>query len=213
VERAAEAPRRRCVGGETLLVSRLREGAAPDVPALDGPRQERVYAGRSYLVAVSPDARSAFVADGGRPPVVSVVDVASGEAEASLPFRPGKPPFGPDIVAVGDSGSWAGDLVVAPAPPHLAVFRVRGSRIELEQVLHLDPRALPSGAWEPRTDATGRHILVWGQLATGHPTQSEATSQAAVLECDRYRLLCVQGEVTPFYVVGPPRVAFDPSRP
>jgi hypothetical protein len=183
-----------------LLAYRLRL-SWPDLVVLDGPRRVRRLARAGALVAVSPDGRRAFVSTyGARPPVVRVLDVATGREDARLTL-------GRDGVDwVTESGSWAGDHVVAPASTGLVVFRVRPRRISVEQILRFRSDAFP--VLEPRMDAAGRQILVRVELA---PRPREPIPGAQLLRCDRLTLRCASAAKGSS--ADPPRPLYNPSRP
>ena len=201
--------------GRTLLVHRFAGGRS-DVLAFDRPGGRRVLARRAFFVALSPDGTRAVVADQSTPPAVRVVDVETGRELARYAFGAEQDPLdGQPVLYVGGSGSWAGELIVAPASGGLAVFRAdeRELELELEQMLYFDPRDFPSGIWEPRTDGDGRHIVAWGEITIGAPPSlSQAAAEAAILECDRLLLRCVEGRRGQLHYA-PPRPLYDPSRP
>jgi hypothetical protein len=173
----------------------------PNLVVLDGPGRVRTLAEAGALVALSPDGRQAFVSTyGAEPPVVRVLDVASGRETASLTLDR-------SIRFVSEAGSWAGDLVAAKAAPGVVVFRVRPGRIAVEQVLRFEA-GFPLGVFEPQLDDSGRRIVAWAEL---EPEPRQPLPTAVVLECDRLSLTCRQGR--PVAAVLGPRLVYDPSRP
>jgi hypothetical protein len=194
--------------GERLLAYRVTK-AWPDLLVLDGPGVVRRLARAGALVALSPDGERAFVSTyGAEPPVVRVLDVASGEEAARLTFDEAGGELARLVTFLTEAGSWSGDIVVAKASPGLAVFEVRGERIVLKQILRFDASTFPLGVFEPVLDASGGRIVAWGQLER-RPEQ--AVADAVVLECDRFTLRCRQGP--PVSSGAGPRLVYDPSRP
>ena len=186
--------------GRRLLVYRLRAGW-PDLLVLDGPDRVRVLSPAGGLVAVSPDGRHAFlVSHGSSPPVVRVVEVATGAERARLEL--------PDLRWVVESGSWSGDRVAAATSEGIALFRVREEAVELEQMLGFPADEFQLAGLEPRLDASGRLVTAWGSLV---PRAREALGVAVVVECERLELRCVRSQ--PFPEAPGPRVVFNPSRP
>jgi hypothetical protein len=195
--------------GDQLLVYRLTK-TWPDLLVFAGREDARVLAEASALVALSPDGRRAFVSTwGASPPVLRVVDVASG-AELATSSLAGElvPPAGEPVRFVVGSGSWAGDLVVASVNAGVAVFRIGADKIALEQILGFSADVFPLGPLEPRIDAAGRRLVVWAELQ-GRPRQ--AIPPAAVVECDRLALACRVGPE--LASVPGPRLVYNPSRP
>jgi hypothetical protein len=173
----------------------------PDLFALDGPRRERLLVRSAALVALSPDGRRAFVSRyAASPPLVRVVDIASGADVARLQVDA-------DVARyVAESGSWVGGRVFAATTTGIVVFRVADG-IAVEQVLRTE-RAFPLGISEARALAGGDRIMAWGEL---EPTPRQAVSQAALVECERATLRCVRAAVTS--AAAPPRPLYNPSRP
>jgi hypothetical protein len=191
--------------GERLVVYRLSE-EWPELLVLDGPGRTRVLAESSGLVALSPDGRRAFVTRyGASPPVVRILDIATGEEVATFTFSK---ETGEPLTWVTESGSWVGDLVAAPATQGVVILRVDSGEIVLDQVLRLDPDFFPLGAFEPRLDDAGRKLVVWAELVS-QPRQ--AIPPAAVLICDRVDHQCVQGPQASSFPG--PRIIYNPSRP
>jgi hypothetical protein len=161
----------------TLIAYREREGEALDVLAFDGPGRMRVLAPDSALVAISPDGRQTFVEQGpaqGRP-TVRVLDVASSKQVARLDLTRVDPALG----AVGYTGDWRGDRILASSASGLAVFRVGPKTIALEQAL----RVKSPGLSEPRfADASQRHVLAWASTASG----------GVLFDCDRTSGRCAR---------------------
>jgi hypothetical protein len=186
--------------GRRLLAYRLRR-SWPDLLVLDGPRRLRRLARAGALVAVSPDGRRAFVSSYDvRPPVVRVIDVATGRKQAELRLR------SEGVRWLIESGSWVGDEVVAPASAGLVVFRVRAGTISVEQILRFRSDAFP--VLEPRLEADGRHIVARVELAS---RPREAVAGARLLRCDRRTLRCAS--VASGSSAHPPRGLYNPSRP
>jgi hypothetical protein len=186
--------------GRRLLVYRIGS-SWPDLLAADGPGRIRVLAKAGALVAVSPDGARAFVsAYGASPPVVRVVDVATGREVARRVVTA--------LRWVTESGSWAGNLVAASANTGVAVFRVRARSIALEQTLRFDAAGFSVGPFEPRVESGGRRIVGWAELAS-RPRQ--AVPQAAVLDCDRAARRCTQA--APVSTAVGVRLVYNPSRP
>jgi hypothetical protein len=186
--------------GRRLLVYRIGS-SWPDLLVADGPGRTRVLAKAGALVAVSPDGRRVFVsAYGASPPVVRVLDVATGREVARRVVTA--------LRWVTESGSWAGSLVAAPANAGVAVFRVGARSIALEQALRFDSAGFAVGPFEPRVESAGRRIVGWAELAS-RPRQ--AVPQAAVLDCDRAERRCTQA--APVSTAVGVRLVYDPSRP
>jgi hypothetical protein len=186
--------------GRRLLAYRITR-RWPDLLVLDGPARVRVLAGGSALVAVSPDGRRAFVTTyGASPPVVRVLDVATGEELASLVVR--------RLEWLTESGSWEGDIVVATGSAGVAVFRVGDAAVTLEQILRTERGVFPAALFEPRLADRGRRIVAWGELSQ-QPRQTFAG--VAVVECDRVELRCIRSR--PLAGGVGVRLVYDPSRP
>jgi hypothetical protein len=195
--------------GERLVVHELTRGW-PNLVVLDGRKRKRVLAKGAALVALSPDGERAFVVKEPDPaPNVSVVDVANGREIATFTFSDEVDPTrGERINYVADSGSWTGETVIAAVSGGLAVFRVRGDEIALDQLLGVDPDAFPLGLMEPKSDATGRFVVAVAELMQ---RPRAAVSRTAAVECDLEERLCVLGRSAPSYQ--PPRLVYNPSRP
>jgi hypothetical protein len=189
--------------GSRLVAYREGEGETVDVVVFDGPQRMRVLAPRSALVAISPDGRQVFVEQGpaeGRPSV-RVLTVASGREVAALDLTEVSGAVG----AVGYSGDWRGDRVVAASASGLAVFHVRGGAIDLEQELRVPANSVA----EPRfADTAGTKVKAW----------TSARSGGVFLDCDRALGRCER--VRPFPEAhgsnGFPvwrRPLYNPSRP
>ena len=193
--------------GDALIAYR-RSRLSADLLIFDGPRRARVLAEDSFLVALSPDGRQAFIS---RPAAsgatVEVVDVASGESAGRRPARD-RPAAGDQPTTFVAAGSWFGERVVGATNLGLAVYRVGSDRIVLEQTLDVDADTFPVGLNEPQVDESGRTIVSWADLAA-KPRQ--AVAEAALVECDRSTLKCRQAPPAPG--LQPPRVIYNPSRP
>ena len=192
--------------GRHLLVYRLTRLSA-DVLVLDGPGRHRVLAQNAVLAAVSPDGGRALIADRtAAGPRVRLISVGDGRQVATL--RVAAPPgAGGRVDWVGESGSWMGQIVVAPVNHGVVVFRVAGQRITLEQVLRFDSDRFPVGVSEPQFAESERTIVAWGQLGL----TPAAVAPAVVLECDRLTLRCLHGPQEPGHPG--PRLVYNPSRP
>jgi hypothetical protein len=189
--------------GERLIVYRRGAKGFPDLVVLDRRGESRTLARSAALVALSPDGSKAFVARyGSSPPLVRVMDLATGGETASLQVREEA------VTSVGESGSWTGDLVVASATGGLIVFRVRNGSVAVDQVLRFSPERFPVGVLGPRADESGRRVAASAQLM---PAPRQAIPPAAVLVCDRIALSCVQGPRAPS--IPGPRIVYNPSRP
>lgn len=185
--------------GRRLLVYRL-DKSWPDLLVLDRPGQARILAKAGALVALSPDGRRAFVSTyGASPPVAHVLDVPTGREVARRSVRA--------LRWLTESGSWAGDLVAAPASSGVAVFRVGARTIDLEQTLRFGP-GFSAGPFEPQLEDVGRRIVGWAEV---EPRPRQAVAQAGLIECDRVTLQCVHAVVAT--TASPPRLVYDPSRP
>jgi hypothetical protein len=164
--------------GSSLVAYRESEGEVLDVLVLDGPGRVRVLAANSALVALSPDGRQAFLEQGpaqGRPSV-QVRDVESGKQVARLDLTR----IDPAVGAVGYAGDWRGGRVVATSASGLAVFRVGGGRIALEQAV----RVPGQGISEPRfADSAGRRITAWTEDKAG---------AGVLLDCDQATKRCLR---------------------
>jgi hypothetical protein len=186
--------------GRRLLAYRIGS-AWPDLIVFDGPGRSRVLARAAALVAVSPDGRRAFVSTyGASPPLVHVLDIASGREVARRAIR--------RLRWLNESGAWTGDLVAATASDGVAVFRVGRRAIALEQVLRFGPAGFRAGPFEPRFEDAGRRIIGWAELES---QPREALPQAAVLTCDRIARRCRQA--SPVSTGVGLRLVYDPSRP
>jgi hypothetical protein len=195
--------------GDHLLVYRLTK-TWPDLLVFDGPGDARIFAEAGALVALSPDGQRAFVSTyGATPPVVRVLDVAGGAELATVTLGGATvPPTDEPVRFIVESGSWAGDIVVASVNAGVAVFRVGADEVAVEQILGFRADVFPLGASEPRMDPAGRRIVIWAELQ-GRPRQ--AIAPAAVAECDRLTLDCRVGRQVAS--VPGPRLVYDPSRP
>lgn len=192
--------------GNRLVVHRMRDGW-PDVLVFDGPGSARVLARRAALVALSPDGKRAFLTREPAPsPAVSIVDVGGGGELATLDLRDAD--AGVERISyVADSGSWVGDEIVAAVTDGLAVFRVRGNALVVDQVLRVDPEVFPTGLVQPRADASGRRVAAVAEVAA-RPRGAVGTN--VLLECDRVTLRCARGPETT--VPEAPHVVYNPSR-
>lgn len=195
--------------GERLIVHEL-EQTWPTLVVFDGPERRRVLATRATLVALSPDGGRALIAKEPTPtPAVAVVDVASGRELSSFSFSDQVAPLaGAKINYVADSGGWVGDTVIAAVTNGLAVFNVGGERIELEQLLGVDPNGFPTGLTELKSDDTRRYIFASAELMQ---QRRAAVTRTSIIECDRVERRCVLGPSAPSYL--PPRLIYNPSRP
>jgi hypothetical protein len=162
--------------GNSLVAYREREGEALDVVVFEGPGRMRMLARNSALVAMDPYGERAFVEQGpsqGRPSV-RVLNIADGTQVAALDLTG----IDPSVGAVSYSGDWRGDRVVAPSASGLAIFRVAGTSIELEQALRVEAAR---GLAEPRfADAAGRRVTAWTSGGGG----------GVFLDCDRVLERC-----------------------
>ncbi len=195
--------------GARLIVHELKR-TWPTLVVFDGPKQRRVLSRRAGLIALSPDGTRAFIAKEPRPsPTVAIVDVAGGRELASFSLADLRDPFrGEKINYVADSGAWTGETVVAAVTNGLAVFRVGDEGIELEQLLGVDPDAFPTGLTEPKSDDTGRYIVVSAELMQ---EPGAVFTRTSIMECDRIERRCVRGPSAPSFL--PPRLIYNPSRP
>lgn len=186
--------------GRRLLAYRITAGW-PELLALEGPGRARVLARDAALVAVAPDGGRAFVSTyGAEPPLVRVLDVASGRELARLRV--------PGVRWIVESGSWRGERVAASASSGIALFRVGDAAVELERVLPLARRGFPAGVYEPQLDDDGRRVTAWGERES---TPRQAFPGAAVVQCELEQLRCVRGpDVSTAVGV---RLVYDPSRP
>ena len=174
----------------------------PDLVVLDGPGRERVLARGSALVALSPDGARAFVSRYGvTPPLVRVLDVASGGEIARLGVDRGTAAY------VVESGSWVGDRVFATSTTGVVVFRVTATGIAVERVLRTEHQ-FPGGIGETRAVGDRGRVVTFGEL----PSQPrEAVPRAALVECDVETFRCVRVAVASS--AAPPRPIYNPSRP
>jgi hypothetical protein len=188
--------------GSTLVAYEEHEGETLDVLALDAPGEVRLLAADSGLVAVSPDGEEVFVEQGpdGGPPTVRVLAVASGAERAALDLTGVDPAVG----VVGYAGDWQGDVAVASSSSGVAVFRIQGRRVTLEQALRWGGE---DGIFEPRLALEG-HVTGWTTSAQG----------GAFVDCDRASGRCA--DIVPLPrargIRGFPtwrRPAYNPSRP
>ena len=186
--------------GERLLAYRITSGW-PELLVLDGPGRVRTLARDAALVAVSPDARRVFVSTyGARPPLVRVLDVATGRELARRQVS--------GVRWIVEAGSWRGDRVAASASTGVAIFRVDRTGIALEQQLRLARLGFPTGVFEPQLDAAGERVTAWGGLES-RPRQ--ALAGVVVVECELDARRCVHGpELSGAAGV---RLVYDPSRP
>jgi hypothetical protein len=188
--------------GSTLLAYEEHEGEALDVLALDGPGRVRMLARSSGLVAISPDGDEAFVERGPEsgPPTVRTIAVATGAVRASLDLTT----LDPAVGVAGYSGDWQSDLVVAPSASGVAVFRIGGGRISLEQAIPVTGE----GVAEPRFAPGGGRVTGWVTTPNG----------GAFVDCDRVSGSCER--VVPLPTARGVRgfsawrrPAYNPSRP
>jgi len=185
----------------TVVAYRLGTGF-PDLVVLDRPGRERVLARGSALVALSPDGARAFVSQYGvTPPLVRVLDVASGGEVARLHVDRRAAAY------VVESGSWMGERVFATSPTGIVVFRVAATGIAVERVLRTEHQ-FPGGVGETRAVGEGGRVVALGEL----PSQPrEAIPRAALVECDVEKFRCVRVAVASS--AAPPRPIYNPSRP
>lgn len=191
---------------ERLLAYVIRGRSFPDLLVFDGPGRVRTLVRRSALVALSPDAAYAFVAEyAASPPIVRVLALDDGDEVARLVLE-GDTAKG--ITFVLESGSWVGETVFAAVTYGVAAFHVRPPEIALEQLLTFDTTEFPVGPLEPRADEQGKRILLWAELQA---RPREAVPPVAVLECDRGELSCVRVARGPSFPGA--RIVYNPSRP
>ena len=148
--------------GRHLVAYREYEGEALDVVVFDGPQRMRTLAADSTLVAISPDGNRALVAQGparGRPRV-RVLSVADGRQLAALDLTKVDPAVG----TVDYAGDWRGSRVVAASASGLAIFRVEGRKIALDDTL----RVAGSSVAEPRfVDDSATTVRAWTTVSRG----------------------------------------------
>jgi hypothetical protein len=188
--------------GRTLLGYREREGEALDVVAFDEPGRMRILAPNAGLVAISPDGRRAFVEEGpaqGRPNV-RILEIASAAAVARLDLTR----VDPGVGTVGYAGDWHGDRVVASSASGLALFRVGGKAIRLEQAIRVRVPSLS----EPRFADGGRHVIAWASTGRGGVL---VDCEMTTARCDLFRPLPDAHGVHGFPVWR--RNLYNPSRP
>jgi hypothetical protein len=188
--------------GSRLLVYRLGDNEQIETLVLDGPGRVRVLAEGS-LVAVSPNGEQVFTLDSDNRHV-RVLRIADGSEVAALDPAASDP----SLEWVAYSGSWVGEHVVTSAAPGLAVFRVSGGSISVEQVLTVDRSALPAGVQEPTfTDDSTSDVVATADL----PPQNGLPAETVFLECDRTTRSCLRGDPAP--ARDWLRLAENPSRP
>ena len=188
--------------GRRLVVYRLGLGERLELLVLDGPRRIRPL-GAGSLIALSPDGQRAFVTTNDQRHV-RILDLADGSEAAQLDLSQAATP----LEWVAYSGSWDGDRIVAPASAGLAVFRVDGDNVALEQVLSLDRDEFPAGVQEPRfADSAGNEILATVDL----PPRGSEPAETFFLDCDRTTRTCSRGEAAP--ARDWLRLVDNPSRP
>lgn len=191
--------------GSTLLAYRIGEGEKLDVLALDGPGRQRVLMPDANLVAVSPDGTQAFLANEATVPgSITVANVADGTIAATLDLGS----LDQGILWAAYGGSWSGDLVAAPTNAGVAVFRVGGGAIALEELLRNDPNTLADGIIEPQFSGDTTHIVARGDSAGGAAADEDNT---AALECDLATGICLARSTAPGSAWLHP--AYNPSRP
>jgi hypothetical protein len=186
--------------GDRLVAYRVGAGW-PDLLVLDGPGRVRLLGRSMALVAVSPDGRQALVARyGSSPTLVRVVSIADGAELSRLRAR--------RLRWILESGAWEGDRAVASTSAGLGLFRVTDRKLELEDVLPLDPNVVGTGVFEPRFDASGARVAAWIEL---HSTPRQTFPAASVVDCDLAERSCTSGPRVPS--VPGVRLVYDPSRP
>jgi hypothetical protein len=188
--------------GHTLVGYREREGEALDVVAFDEPGRMRILAPSAGLVAISPDGARALVEQGpaeGRPNV-RILEIASGAVVARLDLTRVDPAVG----AVGYSGDWEGDRVVASSVSGLALFRLGPKAIRLEHAM----RVQGPGLSEPRFDNATAHVVAW---ASGQGGGVLVECERLSARCDRFKPLPDAQGVHGFPVWR--RNLYNPSRP
>lgn len=196
--------------GERLTVHELEKESWPTLLVFDGVKRSRVLADRAVLIAISPDGSRAVVAKELRTqPVVALVEVATGRELAAFAFTNEVDPIvDQPINYVADSGAWAGDTIIAAVTKGVAVFRVAGDELALEELLFVHPEVFPLGLAEPVIDATGRYFTASAELQQRPRTVFSRTS---LIECDRDTRRCVLDRSAPSFQ--PPRIVYDRSRP
>jgi hypothetical protein len=197
--------------GKTLIAERGVPGGTPDILGLDGPGSQRTIAAGAAFLGVSPDGNEILVATSLADtvePAISIVDVASGRATASVKLSSAIDPVsGAAIELVSGPADWRGDRAVVSASSGLLVLRATSDRVDIEQVLHLDSAAQPNGVlYEPRfADDSTRTIVAWSDVPG-----TETNSQSVQFVCDRFALRCTRGAAVPSAEA--PRPVYDESR-
>jgi hypothetical protein len=190
--------------GDHVLVYQELDGESLRLWALDGPGRMRTLVADTNVnvVAISPDGRAAFVAEGdGDTCRMAVVDVATGAERGALDLcastltgSTGGSDGSATVPSASYGGSWSGDLVVARGGDSLLVFRVRGSTISVAEALDLRPYEM----YETIFDATPDVVAGWTRVHGG----------VAPIRCDLSARSCTVGPKYPVLY----RV-YDPSRP
>jgi hypothetical protein len=195
--------------GRRLVVRAAADGGRGSLVSFDGPGSERPLADDADLIAISPSGADILVAESAAEnaaPAVRLISVADGAEKARLDLTQVVDPVthAPVTDVVG-LGSWQGDRAVAATSSGLVVFRLAGSDVSVEQVLHVDAATRPGGGfYEPRFGDSDEHTIVaWADLpAAGSPESAQFT-------CDRYALTCSESEAVPS--TRAPRPVYDPS--
>jgi hypothetical protein len=169
-----------------ILPSNLRrDRRPPGVYALDGPSRLRRLPLRQ-LVAIAPDGRRALGSSGdGDAPSRSVrlVDLRTGRILSSL-----------RLDNAGVQGDWVGDTAVVvggPRTPVLAIVRVAGDMIALEQRLHVPAASLALSPFLSRPVFVGVNRSVVVRVEAAGPT--DAIVYSGFARCDLGTGRCTRG--------------------
>jgi hypothetical protein len=195
--------------GRRLVVRAQADGGRGALVSFDGPGSERPLADDADLIAISPSGADILVAESAAEnaaPAVRLISVADGAEEARLDLTQIVDPVtqAPVTDVVG-LGSWQRDRAIAATSSGLVVFRLSGSDLSVEQVLHVDAATHPDGGfYEPRFGGADEHTIVaWADVpGAGSPESAQFT-------CDRYALTCSESEAVPS--TRAPRPVYDPS--
>lgn len=153
--------------GEALLIYRIGPLETLDLYVVERGQAPRLLAGRSQLVAISPDETTVLVTrhrdDPGAPKPVATIDVRTGRVRNTIEA----PTLGPDQLdlSVTYPGDWEGDYVVAPAAriAGAVVFRATPTTLEVVGAIDVGYEHHPWGIATATVADDGATLLLVGR--------------------------------------------------